>query len=86
MNEMKEVIEVPVNVIDAFLKIKRTGKVNMYSSNEVVNLMSEMGLSDAVFWLLDLTRDYPRVHTHKYIALMNAVSDVIEVSSILSEE
>lgn len=81
----KEIIDVPISAIEAFLIVRKTGKCNMISGNEVVNLMNKLGYCEAVSWLLDFNRTTPKVDKEKYMALIKAVDDSFKVMDALTK-
>lgn len=81
-------IEVPLHAINAFLEVRDTGKTNMFDANTVLYIMFELGHYDSVCWLIEQNHNSERIgyNAEKYIALMNAVSDHLNVTMTLNME
>ena len=80
---MDNKINVPLNAIEGFLKIREMGVTNMFDSNTVLTYLYKLGYYDATAWLIEIRGNDVRCNNKKYVALLNEVSDHLLISHTL---
>lgn len=80
---MDNKINVPLNAIEGFLKIREMGVTNMFDSNAVLEYLYELEYYEAVSWLMEVCDMDIKCNNKKYVALLNEVSDHLLISHTL---
>lgn len=77
-------IEVPLDVLQAMEAVRSEGKFNMFSVNDVVTRMSQLGHHRAYLWLVDEER--LTVDREKYLEALKELGRSRELLDRLSGE
>lgn len=80
---MANKINVPLNAIEGFLKIREMGVTNMFDSNTVLAYLYKLGYYEAAAWLMEVRDMDIKCNNKKYVALLNEVSDHLLISHTL---
>ncbi|MNJ90644.1 hypothetical protein D3C87_82790 [compost metagenome] len=81
---MSSEIEIPVEVVEALLKIRESGRFNMLDSQNVVYSMYRNRMNFAADWLVSISGSGKvSVNSIRYFAAIKELDNVIKIANVL---
>lgn len=85
----KDNYDIPLSVVQGLDAVRKSGKYNMFSAQNVFNELHELGYHEAVCWLYNdnwKEGSYKsQVDTKKYAAALKELGEYLNMTNILTE-